>query len=94
MAIRQLSITLGAVLLVCTGCIVAPPPLPPPMAATAVPTTTAAPNAYPYYPYSPYYSYYPYYDYPWFVGPDITIGLGGWDGWYGRGRGRGGFGRR
>jgi hypothetical protein len=75
---------LGAVLLGCGGCVVAPPP----------PTVGPGPAAESYgsYPYYPYYA--PNYDFPWNVGPQIGIGLGfglgGWDGWHGDGGRRGG----
>ena len=93
MAMRQSAMAFGAVLLACSGCVVAPPPQP--VVASAGVSVPYA--SYPYYSYYPYYGYSPYYapycDYPWIGGPNITLGLGfgsGWGGWRGGGWGRGG----
>lgn len=84
---RLLQITLlGGILLGCSACVVQQP------------EPYASSPGFPVYSYSPgYYDYYPapyLGGYPWFIGPDVEIGIGrGWDGgghWGGWG---GGWGR-
>jgi hypothetical protein len=72
---RSVRTLLGGLVLIFSGCAVAPPPAP--IAAVQYPANANQP------PYVAYPSVYPWV-YPWYYGPDITVGLGFGDGWNGR----------